>query len=184
MGRSTITNGVWRHLPGDVANAARRAPRAGQPKFRRLDVVGLDRSAIEEVSVLDTWARLKTDPASILIDVRTKAEWAFVGVVDLSSLGKQPVLIEWQSFPDNRVHDDFTQRLIEALGQNGVDQGTQLLFLCRSGGRSAMAARTMQSAGFSRCCNVTEGFEGGLNPARHRGQVQGWKAKGLPWVQG
>ncbi|MGI9402905.1 MAG: rhodanese-like domain-containing protein, partial [Hyphomicrobium sp.] len=29
-----------------------------------------------------------------------------------------------------------------------------------------------------------DGFEGPLDASRHRGQVAGWKAAGLPWVQG
>jgi rhodanese-related sulfurtransferase len=132
---------------------------------------------IEEVSVEETWARLANDPNSVLIDVRTQAEWAFVGVPELSRIGKQPLLIEWQGFPDNRVHTEFAQRLGEALTQNGMDQSTELLFLCRSGGRSLMAARTMQAAGYGRCRNVSGGFEGGLDPQRHRGLVEGWKAK-------
>jgi rhodanese-related sulfurtransferase len=139
---------------------------------------------IEEVSVEDTWSRLKSDPKAILIDVRTRAEWAFVGLPDLSSIGKQPLLIEWQGFPDNRVHEDFAVRLAEMLGKAGADHETEMLFICRSGGRSLMAARTMAAAGYSRCRNVTGGFEGGLDPHRHRGRQDGWKARNLPWVQG
>jgi hypothetical protein len=41
----------------------------------------------------------------------------------------------------------------------------------------------MTGAGYSRCFNVSEGFEGRLDPERHRGLVEGWKAAGLPWTQ-
>lgn len=137
-----------------------------------------------DVSVEEAWQRLASDPASVLIDVRTRAEWAFVGLPDLSSIGKQPILLEWQQFPTNLVDQDFAQRLKELLGQAGVEQSAELLFLCRSGGRSLMAARVMVGAGYTRCRNVAHGFEGGLDPTRHRGQVDGWKARDLPWVQG
>jgi rhodanese-related sulfurtransferase len=147
-------------------------------------VVGSASDTIEEVPVDVTWERLATAATSVLIDVRTKAEWAFVGLPDLSSLGKQPLLIEWQSFPENRVHDDFAQRLTEMLRTAGIGHEAELLFLCRSGGRSLMAARTMAAAGFTRCRNVAGGFEGHLDPHRHRGQIEGWKAHGLPWMQG
>ena len=50
---------------------------------------------IAAVSVEDAWARLKSDSRSVLIDVRTIAEWAYVGLPDLSSIGKRPVLVEW-----------------------------------------------------------------------------------------
>ncbi len=139
---------------------------------------------IEEVSVEDTWSRLTNDPSAVLIDVRTRAEWAFVGLPDLSSLGRQPILVEWQGFPDNRVHDDFSQRLAEALDKVGANANSELFFLCRSGGRSLMAARTMTAAGFTRCRNVSQGFEGNLDAQRHRGRQEGWKARNLPWVQG
>jgi rhodanese-related sulfurtransferase len=147
-------------------------------------VVGSDGGAIEDVPVDETWARLAGDPNSVLIDVRTRAEWAFVGLPDLSSIGKQPLLIEWSGFPDNRVQADFAQRLTEMLSQAGIGHEAELLFICRSGGRSLMAARTMVAAGYARCRNVTAGFEGNLDPERHRGLVDGWKARGLPWVQG
>ena len=41
---------------------------------------------IASVSVEEAWARLKRDAGSVLIDVRTTAEWAFVGVADLASI--------------------------------------------------------------------------------------------------
>ena len=141
-------------------------------------------AAIEEVTVQDAWSRLQIDPSAILVDVRSQAEWAFVGMPDLSGLGKQPVLLEWSSFPSNKVHEDFAERLETALGNAGTGQDVELLFLCRSGGRSMMAARTMAARGYTRCRNVMHGFEGNLNPQRHRGQAEGWKAKGLPWTQG
>jgi rhodanese-related sulfurtransferase len=146
--------------------------------------VTASQDAIEEVSVEETWSRLASDPSAVLIDVRTKAEWAFVGLPDLSSLGKQPILMEWHGFPDNRVHVDFGPRLAEALTKSGAGKDTELFFLCRSGGRSLMAARIMAAAGYTRCRNVSQGFEGQLDAERHRGRQSGWKSRNLPWVQG
>ena len=139
---------------------------------------------IESVSVEEAWARLRGDAASTLIDVRTGAEWAFVGLPDLSSIGKRPLLVEWQDFPGNQVNRAFVERVAEALAAIGANKDSELLFICRSGGRSLSAARAMTAAGSSRCRNVADGFEGPLDPNRHRGQLGGWKAKGLPWVQG
>jgi rhodanese-related sulfurtransferase len=139
---------------------------------------------IESRSVEETWTRLKDDPTSALIDVRTGAEWAFVGLPDLSSIGKQPVLVEWQGFPGNQVNTAFVDRLTEVLAAAGASKDSELFFICRSGGRSLSAARAMAAAGYSRCRNVADGFEGPLDPNRHRGGLGGWKAKGLPWVQG
>jgi rhodanese-related sulfurtransferase len=144
----------------------------------------LDVIEIEAVSVEDAWTRLEHNPSSILIDVRTIAEWAFVGLPDLGSIGKRPVLVEWQGYPDNRLNSAFVDRLVEALAPLDADKGSELLFICRSGSRSLKAAQAMAAAGYSCCCNVTDGFEGPLDPSRHRGRLAGWKAKGLPWSQG
>lgn len=144
-------------------------------------VVGV---SVELVSIEDTWARLAADPKAVLIDVRTVAEWSFVGVPDLSSIGKRPVLVEWQTFPSNQVNADFADQVEVALKALSADRNAELLFLCRSGARSLRAAETMQASGFARCGNVVDGFEGPLGPDRHRGKLAGWKAKGLPWVQG
>jgi rhodanese-related sulfurtransferase len=139
---------------------------------------------IPAVSVDDTWAKLKADQTAALIDVRTIAEWAYVGLPDLASIGKRPVLVEWQGFPDDRLNTAFVERLTEALGPLGADRNSELFFICRSGARSLKAAQAMAAAGFTRCRNVADGFEGPLDPDRHRGKLAGWKAKGLPWTQG
>jgi rhodanese-related sulfurtransferase len=139
---------------------------------------------IDSLSVEETWARLKRDSDAVLIDVRTNAEWAFVGLPDLSSVGKSPVQVEWQEFPGDRPNPAFVDHLAEALAAIGANKDSELFFICRSGGRSLKAARAMTVAGYSRCRNVADGFEGPLDPNRHRGALSGWKARGLPWVQG
>lgn len=145
--------------------------------------------SVENVSVPDascqeTWQALQADARAILVDVRTRSEWAFVGLPDLSQLDKQVVTIEWQTFPDNRLDPDFTDRLSRYLETNGAKTSDPLFFICRSGGRSRMAAEAMKLAGYQNCANVADGFEGPLDPNRHRGMVAGWKMSGLPWVQG
>jgi rhodanese-related sulfurtransferase len=137
----------------------------------------------ENVPVEAAWRRLSEGNDAVLIDVRTRAEWAFVGLPDLTSLNKETVLVEWQSFPDNRPNQAFVTELSERLATLGASRDTELYFICRSGARSQSAAQAMLKAGFARCFNVAEGFEGPLDDARHRGARGGWKSKGLPWVQ-
>ena len=69
------------------------------------------------------------------------------------------------------------------LGRAGVPKDAAVVFLCRSGGRSRSAAIAMTEAGWQRCYNLSDGFEGAHDGARHRGTAEGWKASGLPWVQ-
>ena len=65
---------------------------------------------IEDVPVTEVWKRLSSDAASVLIDVRTRAEWAYVGLPDLSGIGKQVIMVEWQTFPDNRIDPGFVAK--------------------------------------------------------------------------
>ena len=132
-----------------------------------------------DVSSKEAWELLTSDPSSVLIDVRTDAEWNFVGVPNLASLSKNPILLQWLTFPDSSVNEQFADQL-EATG---VGKDTALLFLCRSGARSAAAARLMTSRGFSRCINISDGFEGDPDGERHRSTSNGWKFSGLPWTQ-
>src|SRR5262249_7632643 len=125
------------------------------------------------------WKILSEQKGAVLIDVRTRAEWNYVGLPDLEKLAKRPTLIEWQVFPSMQLNTDF----VAALSATLPDKEAPLLFLCRSGARSAAAAKAMTAAGYSTCFNVAEGFEGPLDAEARRGTVGGWKAAGLPWRQ-
>jgi rhodanese-related sulfurtransferase len=147
-------------------------------------VVASGAQAVDDVAVLTVWEHLKSSPNALMVDVRTRAEWTFVGLPDLSKLGKRIVTVEWQTFPENSVDPAFTQRLKAALAGVGADTETPMFFICRSGGRSRMAAEAMAALGYQHCHNVADGFEGPLDGDRHRGRVGGWKAAGLAWTQG
>ena len=140
--------------------------------------------AVDAVDVEATWQRLVSRPGSQLIDVRTRAEWTYVGIPHLGPIGKRAVLVEWQTFPDQTVDPRFVERLAGELKALGAQLDDDLFFICRSGGRSLAAAKAMAEAGYRACHNVAGGFEGQLDDERHRGSVGGWKAAGLPWLQG
>jgi rhodanese-related sulfurtransferase len=123
------------------------------------------------------------DSGGVLIDVRSRAEWAFVGAPDLSPIGKQVVFAAWQDFPAMQIDADFASALDTVLAGEGVKRDADLFFLCRSGGRSAAAAAAMTGAGYGSCFNVAGGFEGGHDENGQRGKTAGWKAAGLPWRQ-
>ena len=143
-----------------------------------------DEKAVDDVDVETTWQGLVSRPKSQLIDVRTRAEWTYVGLPDLGSIGKRPVLVEWQTFPDQAVDPRFIERLASEFKALGVEKDDELFFICRSGGRSLAAAKAMAELGYRACHNVAGGFEGPLDDDRHRGSAGGWKATGLPWLQG
>ena len=139
--------------------------------------------AVDTVDVEATWRRLAARLGAQLIDVRTRADWTYVGIPDLGPLGKRAVLVEWQTFPDQTVDPRFAERLAKELGALGVQLDDDLFFICRSGSRSLAAAKAMAAEGHRACHNVAGGFEGPLDDDRHRGSVLGWKAAGLPWLQ-
>jgi rhodanese-related sulfurtransferase len=139
---------------------------------------------IAELEPRDAWKLLSEQGEAVLIDVRSAPEWGFVGGPDLSAIGREVLRIEWQVWPGMARNPDFVSDVSDALG---VGEGP-VLFLCRSGARSLAAATALTKAFAERgtarrCINVAEGFEGDLDADGHRGAKNGWKAKGLPWVQ-
>ena len=62
---------------------------------------------IEDVPVEEVWAHLAKDAGSVLIDVRTRAEWTFVGLPDLNEIGKRVLTVEWQTCPESKVDAGF-----------------------------------------------------------------------------
>ncbi|WP_061961445.1 rhodanese-like domain-containing protein [Demequina flava] len=127
----------------------------------------------------EAWELLESNPDARLVDVRTAAEWQWVGVADTSSLGHEPILIEWVQYPSMSRNLDFVDQLKAA----DIPEGAPLVFLCRSGQRSIGGATAATAAGFAPSYNISEGFEGAVDAEGHRGAT-GWKAAGLPWSQG
>jgi len=111
--------------------------------------------------------------AAKLVDVRTRAEWDFVGRIPGA------IEIEWETYPGGNPNPLFLEQL-----KQHVPADAPVLFICRSGNRSHHAAVAAAAAGFNRCYNVLEGFEGKKDAHGHRNTVGGWRVAGLPWSQG
>lgn len=109
-------------------------------------------------------------PGAKLVDVRTRAEWDWVGRIP----GAEQ--IEWMSYPSNQPNTNFLPQL-----KQQVDPEALVMFICRSGVRSHNAACLASEAGYAECYNVLEGFEGDKDAEGHRGTVGGWRHAGLPW---
>ncbi len=131
-----------------------------------------------DITPHEAWKLLSENSDAALVDVRTAAEWRFVGVPDLSSLRREPIRIEW-SRADGTRNEGFVDDLLAA----GITPGQRpVVFLCRSGNRSIGAAEAATAAGIAPSYNILDGFEGNLDEEKHRGGT-GWKAVGLPWTQ-
>jgi rhodanese-related sulfurtransferase len=112
-------------------------------------------------------------PGARIIDVRTRAEWDWVGRIPGA------VLLEWNRYPGGALNGDFLQQLEHMIGKPPAP----VMFVCRSGNRSHYAAAAAAAAGFPQCFNVLEGFEGDKDASGHRNTKGGWRAAGLPWEQ-
>ena len=130
-----------------------------------------------DITPQESWTILRDNPDAMLVDVRTEAEWNWVGVPDLSGLGREVVFVQWNT-ADGR-NENFIADLVAA----GVAPGERpVIFLCRSGNRSIGAAEAATAAGIAPSYNMLDGFEGQLDHSGHRGST-GWRADGLPWKQ-
>jgi rhodanese-related sulfurtransferase len=123
------------------------------------------------LSPAEAWQLVQNKGAK-LVDVRTRAEWEWVGRIPGS------VEIEWNSWPGGVRNEQFLSQLTTQ-----VPVSTPVLFICRSGARSNSAAAAAASAGYQ-SYNVIEGFEGDKDASGHRQTVGGWKVANLPWTQG
>lgn len=140
---------------------------------------------VQEVNPQEAWDALESDPSTVLVDVRTIAEWDYVGLPVLESIGKEVLKVEWMEFPEMTRNHQFAEEL---LSQLGPEDPSTIYFICRSGRRSYNAAKCLLTAiagsdRFIHCANVKEGFEGDHDEHKHRGTVNGWKVRGLPWCQ-
>lgn len=128
----------------------------------------------------EAWDLLAADERAVLVDVRTDAEWRYVGVPDVSELGRRAALVEWVRYPSGQLNAEF----LAELARTGLTPGDErpVVFLCRSGVRSVAAATAATAAGYGPAYNVLEGFEGNVDAQGHRG-AEGWRAAGLPWTQ-
>lgn len=123
-----------------------------------------------DVSPALAWAWVQ-DGQATLVDVRTDAERTWVGFVP----GAQA--LAWKQWPGMGINPEFDAG-IQALGAGGK----KLVMLCRSGVRSIAAAQRATELGVQ-AYNILEGFEGDPDAQAHRGQLGGWRKRGLPWQQ-
>ncbi len=131
-----------------------------------------------DVTASDAAAFMRSHP-SILVDVRTDAEWNYVGIPNLETFRASFIPLSWMLYPDYAKNQQFEAQLIGLI----ADKSTPVFFLCKVGGRSAKAAEAATSLGYEHCYNIVAGFEGEPNERSQRGTVNGWKAEGLPWKQ-
>jgi rhodanese-related sulfurtransferase len=122
-----------------------------------------------ELTPREAFELLQQDPATVLVDVRSKAELELVGKIPGATN------IEWAFYPGMVPNAEFVTQLLSQ-----VDKNLTVVFMCRTGGRSQNASVVAQQLGY-KAYNMLEGFEGESNTLKQRTQINGWKHAGLPW---
>ena len=134
---------------------------------------------ISNITSIECFNKLLEISNSYLIDVRTKPEWEFIGIPDLSSLNKKTLFISWHVYPRMTINSLFENKILES----NIEKNDKLFLICRSGTRSFHAAKFLVSCGYNHCFNVLDGFEGDKNSLSQRSTSNGWKYNNLPWKQ-
>ena len=122
-----------------------------------------------ELTPQEAFEAMQQDPATVLVDVRSKAELDLVGRIAAAKH------IEWAFYPGMVANAEFAAQLQAAVGADKT-----IVFMCRTGGRSHNAAVVASQLGY-KAYNMLEGFEGDSNAEKQRTLINGWKHAGLPW---
>jgi rhodanese-related sulfurtransferase len=161
---------------GFAAQRAHLTPVESRPPVNR-ETHTVPGQFLGDLSAAQVWQNLQHEVDAVLVDIRTHAEWTFVGGPDLATLGKSVLQVEWQVFPNM----ERNPRFVRELQAKNVTPGMPVYLICRSGIRSRAAAEFLAERGYT-TYNVTDGFEGPINDHGHRG-ASGWRAERLPWKQ-
>ncbi len=114
------------------------------------------------------------NPSTYIVDVRTIAEYVFVGHPEMAT--NIPFLF-WN---ENKQKMVANENFIEDLKAKFRPEDT-LILMCRSGGRSEKAMSLLKANGFENVLNMKHGFEGEKDTKGYRSK-NGWKNSGLPYT--
>ena len=110
---------------------------------------------------------IKSNPKSVLLDVRTEEEWGADGKPNGKKMGLKTYFLTIQ-FADGT----FNEKFIEDFKKLNIEKDCEVLTMCMGGVRSQAAAELLIKEEY-KCTNVSDGFLG--NSAS-----PGWKNSGLP----
>lgn len=125
----------------------------------------------------------------LFVDIRTQAEQEFVG--QPADIDKN-IPFEFRDFTKydakkkrhgKVMNENFVAEVEELAKSKGLSKDGKIIFICRSGVRSAKAADMMAKNGYSKVYTVVTGVQGGKNKADHtKRNKEGWIHDNLPWT--
>lgn len=159
----------------------------------------------KKILPIEAYDMLNAMPDTYLIDVRTQAEYQFVGHPLKAYLFPYMFFTTQFSKAEDNQGYQFSAKNKDFLTEIGkvFKKTDNLLIICREGVRSALAAKDLIEAGFKNIYHVTDGFEGALFPYSEdpnknkyfralakRSNIEGfehrrhygWQWWGLPWT--
>lgn len=127
----------------------------------------------------------------LFLDVRTRAEVDFLGMPTVADANIPYMLADdWGQWDEKKStfklspNSGFLPAVEKQLAKKGLTKESKIVVMCRSGSRSAKAAKLLGEAGYKNVYTVVDGFEGDkAKDGPHKGQrvVNGWKNANLPW---
>lgn len=150
--------------------------------------IGLSSSALayQNVTPTEAYSMVQTDSDVMILDVRTRYEWGFVGHpsynpktgegYDLEGRVKNVAImvVSGEEVVPNQFFIDDVKALM------AENPNMKFITMCRSGKRSVQAAMMLEQAGVP-VMNMAQGFEGSSDSAGYR-TINGWKNAGLPYT--
>ncbi|MBE9536756.1 MAG: hypothetical protein IMF07_06200, partial [Proteobacteria bacterium] len=115
------------------------------PVFAGVEPVGIDSK--ESYKMV-----MKSPKNTFIVDIRTRAEYEFVGHPDLPN-GVPNIPLKF--YPGWDTNANFVKDVEERYSKD-----TTLIMLCRSGGRAKVAAMVLLNAGFKKVLYMADSFEG------------------------
>ncbi|WP_319380458.1 rhodanese-like domain-containing protein [Thiomicrorhabdus sp.] len=133
------------------------------------------------ITAENTYKWMKEDDSVILVDVRTPAEWQFVGYTPMAQIMIPSVFFKYDGVDDKKpryrsvLNEKFISEFEEKLFDLDADKNTPFVVMCRSGAtRAQPAAKMLDQYGYKNVYIMTDGFEGGK---MKDGDKQGWRLK-------
>ena len=122
---------------------------------------------IKQIPSKEVESYVKSNPKSVLLDVRTEEEWNADGIPDSEKISLKSHFLTIQ-FADGSFNENF----IEDFKKLDIKRDFEILTMCMGGVRSQMAAELLTKENYN-CSNISDGFLGNSENA-------GWKKSGLP----
>lgn len=134
--------------------------------------------------------KMKDGNKVLFIDVRTPAELEFVGTPTVIDKNIPLVYRDFSKYDAKKKrfgtvkNKQFVSEVEALVKAKGLSKDSKVIFMCRSGDRSAAAVNMMAKHGFTHAYTLVGGFQGGPNKADHgkRNKV-GWMNDNLPFTQ-